>query len=184
MNRITNRRDPDEQSDEQRVQASLRALAIEDARVTAPPHLETTVMRAWGTYQARRPRRAWRRPWITLAWRLAAVALALSTIYLWLPARRAGTPVAQPGEPGAAGRVVPGLVRDAGVPLVTDPPGDPAALSVMRVRMSRSALASLGFPILDPDSAGVVDVEVLVGEDGVARSIRRAAFAETRVIEE
>ena len=60
----------------------------------------------------------------------------------------------------------------------------PTGLSVMRVRMSRSALASLGFPILEPDAAGVVDVEVIVGEDGVAQSIRRAAFTETHVIEE
>ena len=157
--------------DEQGVQTLLRELAIEDAGVTAPPQLEAEVMRAWGTHQAQAPRRAWRRPF-TLAWRFAAAALALATIYLWLPERRAPLPA------------VPATVPGEGVPLVIDPFGDPTALSVMRVRMSRSALASLGFPIMDPDAAGVVDVEMLVGEDGVARSIRRAAFVETPVIEE
>ena len=42
------------------------------------------------------------------------------------------------------------------------------------VRMPRSAFARL-VPIANPDGDGLVDVEMLVGEDGVARSIRRAA---------
>jgi len=52
---------------------------------------------------------------------------------------------------------------------------DSASLTLMRVRMPRSAFSSLGVPIANPDADGLVDVEVLVGEDGVARSIRRAA---------
>jgi hypothetical protein len=49
-----------------------------------------------------------------------------------------------------------------------------APLTMMRVRMPRSAFSRLGVPIANPDGDGMVDVEVLVGEDGVARSIRRA----------
>ena len=48
-------------------------------------------------------------------------------------------------------------------------------LSVMRVRMPRGAFARLGIPIANPDAEGLVDVEVLVGHDGVAQSIRRVA---------
>jgi hypothetical protein len=59
------------------------------------------------------------------------------------------------------------LVPDAGV-------GAPP-LTMMRIRMPRSTFARLGVPIANPDGDGMVDVEVLVGEDGVARSIRRAA---------
>ena len=58
------------------------------------------------------------------------------------------------------------LVPDAGVE---------APLTMMRVRMSRSAFSRLGIPIANPDGDGMVDVDVLVGEDGVARSIRRAS---------
>jgi hypothetical protein len=159
----------------------LDALAADDARVAAPLRLQSEVMRAWDAHQGMRPR-TWARPWVPLAWRLAAVAMALLVIYFSLPGRRATTEIA----PAAATTAAPvsSLTAEAGVPLVADPLADPTALNVMRVRMSRSALANLGLPILDPDAAGVVDVEVLVGEDGVARSIRRAAFAETHVIEE
>jgi hypothetical protein len=171
----------DRGSGEPRVDALLDALAAEDARVAAPSHLESEVMRAWDAHQTLRPR-SWARPWFPLAWRLAAVAVALLAIYYSLPGRRPATEVASPVATNAA--PLSSLTAEAGVPLVADPLADPTALNVMRVRMSRSALANLGLPILDPDAAGVVDVEVLVGEDGVARSIRRAAFAGTHVIEE
>jgi len=158
--------------DDERIAASLRALAIDDEHTPAPPHLEAEVMRGWDTHASQPPRAVWRRPWLPLAWRLVAVAVAvaISTIYLWSPARRAGGPRA--------------VLPDAAGALAAEQAGAPGSLSVMRVRMSRSAFASLGFPILEPDAAGVVDVEVIVGEDGVAQSIRRAAFAETHVIEE
>jgi hypothetical protein len=64
---------------------------------------------------------------------------------------------------------------DAGYVLVPDAAVAPSQLMVMRLRMPRTAFARLGVPIADPDAEGLVDVEVLVGEDGVARSIRRAA---------
>jgi hypothetical protein len=47
-------------------------------------------------------------------------------------------------------------------------------LALMRVRMTRREFSRLGVPISNPEGDGLVDVEVLVGEDGVARSIRRA----------
>jgi hypothetical protein len=62
---------------------------------------------------------------------------------------------------------------DAAYVLVPDAEMD-APLTMMRVRMPRSAFSRLGVPIANPDGDGMVDVEMLVGEDGVARSIRRA----------
>lgn len=62
---------------------------------------------------------------------------------------------------------------DAAYVLVPDAYMD-APLTMMRVRMPRSAFSRLGVPIANPDGDGMVDVEMLVGEDGVARSIRRA----------
>jgi hypothetical protein len=58
--------------------------------------------------------------------------------------------------------------------IVPEPFADPTMLQVVRVRMARTALATLGVPIVDPDAEGLVNVEMLVGEDGVARSIRNA----------
>ena len=60
--------------------------------------------------------------------------------------------------------------------LIPEPPVDTASLQVVRVRMSRTAFASLGVPIENPDADGLMEVEMIVGDDGVARSIRRATF--------
>jgi hypothetical protein len=76
------------------------------------------------------------------------------------PARARRRPVVSPAT-GAAYVLVPDAYMDA-------------PLMMMRVRMPRSAFSRLGVPIANPDGDGMVDVEVLVGEDGVARSIRRA----------
>lgn len=157
--------------DQLRTDASLRALAIEDARAVAPAHLEANVMRVWDEHHAQRPAAAARPRWVLLVWRCAALAgaVAISTMHMWWPSQSRERPRAEPIAVGA---------------FAAGPLSDRAGLTVMRVRMSRSAFASLGFPIMEPDAAGTVDVEVIVGEDGVARSIRRAAITETSVIQE
>ena len=66
--------------------------------------------------------------------------------------------------------------RSVGYVIVPEPLVDPSALHVVRARMSRAALASLGMPIVDPNVDGVVEVEMLVGDDGVAQSIRHATL--------
>ena len=66
--------------------------------------------------------------------------------------------------------------RSVGYVIVPGPLVDPSALHVVRARMSRAALASLGMPIVDPNLDGVVEVEMLVGDDGVAQSIRHATL--------
>jgi len=61
--------------------------------------------------------------------------------------------------------------------IVPEPFADPDTLHVVRVRMPGTTLATLGMPIGNPDARGLVDVEMLVGDDGVARSIRTETFA-------
>jgi hypothetical protein len=65
---------------------------------------------------------------------------------------------------------------EPGYVIVPEPFADSSSLHVVRVRMARAALATLGMPV-DPTAEGLVDVEMLVGDDGVARSIRKATFA-------
>jgi len=43
---------------------------------------------------------------------------------------------------------------------------------VVRMRLPRASLSSLGIAVIDPGAAGTVDLEVLVGVDGLARTIR------------
>jgi hypothetical protein len=87
------------------------------------------------------------------------------------------------GAPGlrAAARAPVLPAADAELVIVPAPLVDSAALHVVRVRMSRTALATLGVPIGNPDADGLVDVEMLVGDDGVAQSIRRASFVPEQV---
>jgi hypothetical protein len=61
-----------------------------------------------------------------------------------------------------------------GLPLVLDTSVDRTTLHIVRVRMPRPALAVLGV-IGSAETTGDVEVEVLVGDDGVARSIRRVS---------
>jgi hypothetical protein len=75
--------------------------------------------------------------------------------------------------PTATARAIP---VDTGYVIVPEPFLDTAELHVVRVRMTRMALATLGMPIADPDTEGLVEVEMVVGDDGVARSIRNATF--------
>jgi hypothetical protein len=58
--------------------------------------------------------------------------------------------------------------------LAADPVVDPGTANIVRVRMPRSALVPLGILLVEPDQSGSVDVELVVDDDGVARTIRRA----------
>ena len=45
----------------------------------------------------------------------------------------------------------------------------------MRVGVSRATLTAQGYPVSDPDGDGLVEIDVIVGADGVARSVQLAA---------
>jgi hypothetical protein len=66
------------------------------------------------------------------------------------------------------------LRYEPGIVLISDPILDASAMSIVRVRVPRTALVPLGLQVVEPDDNGAVDLEMLVGEDGVARTIRRA----------
>ena len=53
------------------------------------------------------------------------------------------------------------------------PLGPTEVLQIVRLRLPRETLQSLGVVLLEPDAAGVIDIDVLVGEDGLARDIRQ-----------
>lgn len=56
--------------------------------------------------------------------------------------------------------------------LAAAPIGDSEPLQLVRVRLPREALQTLGLDVPIADADGTVDVDVLVGEDGLARDIR------------
>ena len=160
---------------------SLRALAADDeARV--PPHVDAAVMAAWDEYADRvadrpavaRLRQAMARP------RRIALGIHVIRWPVWVAACAAlvtGAVLFTGSTTGddTGGRVTgapPSLIERELV-LVPELEGT-GPLALMRVRMTRREFSRLGVPISNPEGDGLVDVEVLVGEDGVARSIRRA----------
>ena len=146
------------------LQQSLRALSKDEGQV--PAHVDAAVMAAWETaWDASRPGHAPAASRLWVPWAAACAAIVMTAVLLtWRPAN-SGAPS------GTAGPAAPLIQQE----LVLVPEFDRAGpLMLMRVRMTRREFSRLGVPISNPDGNGLVDVEVLVGEDGVARSIRRA----------
>lgn len=140
---------------------ALRLLARSDRQTIVPARVHASVMEAWDSAPA--PRGAKRMPlWRTLIFTCATVAASAAALVAVYPRQ----PAAQPPDRAGSG--------SGGVVLVADPLLDASAATVVRVRVPRRALVSLGIPLTEPDAGGSVDLEMLVGEDGVARTIRRA----------
>jgi hypothetical protein len=163
-----------------------REFAQEDAAHTAPPELERRVLARWDALHQPEGRRD--RPRMgRLVWAAGAVAGALLLAaglrsYLATsapsgPAPGAGTSVIRtygelprwPHRPSAAGAVMT---------LAVDPALETETLQLVRVRMPRRALAAVGFVVGGPDADGFVEVDVVVGEDGLSRDVRRVALVQ------
>jgi hypothetical protein len=163
------------------LERALRELAAEDRGVRVPDHVQAAVMDAW---DARAPRAVWRHRFRRSRWlgRIAAMAATaaalMATVALYEYGRRESSRSAPPTAPTEAPS------RPQGIVLVADPVLDPSALTVVRVRVRRATLAHLGLTLADPDATGLVDLEVLVGEDGTARTIRRVVPVATADFQE
>jgi hypothetical protein len=109
--------------------------------------------------------RRWSRP------RTAFIGLAAAVLVAWAVAARLWpTPTPRPAVPEAARLEEPFEFA----PLVYGQTLDDAdALHLTRVRVSRSALVSLGWPAPTGQEEGPpVEADVLIGQDGLARGIR------------
>jgi len=182
--------------------ASLRELAQEDRHSEAPARVQAAVLQAWDLrQQSVEHRKRGRRYAALLA--IGSIAAGFVTV-LVLERRPSppSAPAATVARVADRPRVVdapavavtppavharraplsrPSTLRDApheayerGIVLVADPILDASAIRVVRVRMPRTALPTLGIAVADLDQSGWVDLEMLVGEDGAARTIRRA----------
>ena len=185
------------------LERSLRAVAEEDGRAQAPPHVHAAVMQTWDLerpFAQRRRRGRSRNATLLAIGSVAATIVAVVAMYRASPAPSRPEPVVAPAAeqprvvtteprpeidvPAEAHRPRPRRPRTRGettapryapgMALVADPILDAKATSIVRVRVPRHALVMLGIPVVEPDDGGSVDLEMLVGEDGVAQTIRRA----------
>jgi hypothetical protein len=179
------------------------AFAAADRELRASPRVADGVMRAWTERTSQVPRRrvSAARTW-TWAVAAAVGALtvlgSLSTLREIphqrrqvetpsVPAPAAEAPVTPvvatvpnlPAAPrgrermSAAYRAVTGTPEAPLVTLAADPPLEGELLQIVRMRVPREALQAFGISVADPNLATVVEVDVVVGGDGLPRDIRR-----------
>jgi hypothetical protein len=151
-----------------RLARSLQMLAEIESASQTPSRVENAVMVRWDARQMRRAPSRTRR-----VVRVATAMAAGITIFGVLAWQRHATVRLKPDTADTV-RLKPDTayttVAVVGGPLMADEP-----VRVVRMRVARSALGELGIP--SPAQRGAaqaetVDIDVLVGEDGVARGVR------------
>lgn len=142
---------------------AFRELTQEQRALAAPTELEERVMRAWDDAHraTSRPGAGFGRGLLATA---AAGLLAAALGYWWTSGARG--PSAVPAVPPAVTAPWPSDETLAWLG------ADPASLQVVRIRVASTALARHGYAVSDPDGDGLVDVEMIVGTDGIAQTVR------------
>ena len=148
--------------DDTHLARTMKALAEIEAAVETPSRVEAAVMAHWESRRsgAKADRSRTRR--VVRGTMTAAAGVTLVGALVW-----------QRGVNDTASAPAGGsytTVAVVGGPLMADEP-----IRVVRMRVERSALGELGIPSPGQQGAALmetVDIEVLVGEDGVARGVR------------
>ena len=156
---------------QERLARSLQMLAEIESGSKTPSRIETAVMERWDAIQKRRVPSRTRR-----VVRVATAIAAGITIFGALAWHNVTVRLKPDTTPTV--RLKPDLTTESqyttvavvGGPLMADEP-----IRVVRMRVARSVLGELGIP--SPAQRGAapaatVDIDVLVGEDGVARGVR------------
>ena len=147
-----------------RLTRSLQMLAEIEASSETPRHVEVAIMARWDTQRIRRaPSRT------TRVVRVATTMAAGITLIGALAWQRGSGDDAVPPRPETTSAPQYTTVAVVGGPLMVG-----EAIRVVRMRVARSVLGELGIPSTARRGEHVetVDIDVLVGEDGVARGVR------------
>jgi hypothetical protein len=178
--------------DEEALRRALRALAEAEGQVAAPARLEAAVMARWDAANRARGRSTTRR-FVRTAGAMAAGVTLVGAVAIerelagdpvTLPQRPAvsfATPTAAPVnetresdavESTSARRRAESTVEESrsALVLVGQPIADGEVVHVVRMRVTRASLRVFG--VSGPSPAEMVDIDVVVGEDGVARGVR------------
>jgi hypothetical protein len=175
------------------LETSLAALGLEDERAKAPERVEA-VLRA--AFRANRPRILARPVRVAWTWGLATAATLGIGVLAWqewksTPKAPVGkgsvleeaymqhapaisTAAPQPGAQPAADSASDSVLDASGflpLPYGAAPAADEQA-DVVRVRMARGSLAAFGLPVDGERVDELIDVDLLVGEDGTPQAVR------------
>jgi hypothetical protein len=155
---------------------ALRLVSRDDEHTKVPERIETLVMRAWearalGHIQEYRSHS--RHLWVA-ALTAAACAVLVAALWFQRPAENATSaraPVNAVGEMPGSEALAYSLDSVVATEVVLQ--ADPASLQVVRLTVHPSMLTALGYAFANPVDTEPVNVEVLIGLDGVPRAIRR-----------
>jgi hypothetical protein len=159
--------------------AAWREFADDDARVKAPIRVRHAVMQAWDTAQqnsAQTRRRL--NTWLAVT-AVASVAVTIVAVVVWHEPSRRGlheTTVSVARVQEAVFDPTSGpLVR-----LIADPAFENEPLEIVRLRLPRTSLEAIGITLVEPEASSLVDVDVVVGSDGLPRAIQRVRLVVDR----
>jgi hypothetical protein len=160
----------------------LRALAQATDTLAAPPRVEMRLRQQFRTqYQTPKARRTA----LIAAWGLAAAAVLIVAVS-WVEWRtnqgnnvaiKSNTPAMNPGSAG------PNATED-GQTLVADNelgdftllpgvlPAETEGSAILNVRMQRGTLGALGLPVNEDRASEWIQVDLLVGNDGLPQAVR------------
>ncbi len=176
-------------TDTEALDFSLQKLAMRDADLQAPPRVEAALLAELRQQKAAASRR--RRQWRIASLATAAavlLTLGISLRHVLLTGAKgdggnnAGkssvlktvSDAIAPGDTGSA-EVAENVAQDASEFVSLPYATDPATLeggTVVRVELSRSALASMGMPVTDGGSLEQIPADILLSEDGAPQAIR------------
>jgi hypothetical protein len=138
----------------------LDVLRQDVARLETPPHVEAAVLAAWDHAHALRREEGARSLWREAAAVAAAAILAVGLGQLGRELHRTTRASVEP------------TVESRTLLLVGEPILQGEPVRVVRMRVPASTLTELGVRSATGDVAAHVDVDLIVGEDGIARAIR------------
>jgi hypothetical protein len=173
-------------TDAESLDFSLQTIALREAHLEAPPRIEAHLLKEFRVHNAAASRRRMQGRLAALGI-AAAILLALGVSLRHGSASR-GKTASGASANGAAALVSPVEVAENRLPDSPDETAfvslpyaaDPATLengAVVRVVLSRSALASLGLPVADVGATEQVPADIVLSEDGAPQAIRLVAQA-------
>jgi uncharacterized small protein (DUF1192 family) len=178
-------------TDNEALDFSLQLLAVREAEAQAPPRVEAALLQEMRRHKAERSRRS--------QWRIAALGIAATVLlaaglavrHLPFNGARGGNvaDISNAGNPaaganaGAPVEVAENVSTDTqdesafiSLPYATDP-GEFDSGTVVRVELTRAALASMGMPVTDVGATDRIPADILLSEDGAPQAIRLVSAA-------
>src|SRR5690348_14855039 len=174
----------------QAAREDLRALGQETAEASAPARVE---MRLLQEFRTRHRTLVARRGAVLATWALAAAAVLVGAVswWNWQQSRHsniAGHQLATPtpliaaganqapiqGSGNSSASVSSADSLDDFTPLPGTLPGESDQAAILRVRMQRASLGALGLPVNEQRAGDWIQVDLLVGNDGLPQAVRLA----------